>query len=167
MTLTVKQKLFVEAYLQNGGNARAAAVAAGYSQKCAKEVGYENLTKPYIAEMIKTRSQAVVSEVQSITDRIVLERSRLAFYDPRKLFHNDGTPKGIHELDDDTAAVISGVDVQRIGGGDEVAGSVIKYKLANKDSSLAALERINRMYDDKSSTHDTFNIQINIGSAAR
>ena len=41
--LTAKQKRFVEAYT---GNATAAAIAAGYSEKTAPFIGAENLKKP-------------------------------------------------------------------------------------------------------------------------
>ena len=50
--LTPKQKMFVKEYLVDL-NATRAAIAAGYSKKTAKEIGYENLTKPYIAEAIQ------------------------------------------------------------------------------------------------------------------
>lgn len=32
------------------------------------------------------------------------------FFDPRKLFHADGTPKGIHELDEDTAMALQAIE---------------------------------------------------------
>jgi phage terminase small subunit len=51
--LTPKQDAFVKAYLLNGGNATQASIDAGYSEKTAKEIGSENLTKPNIASAIK------------------------------------------------------------------------------------------------------------------
>jgi len=51
--LTPKQDAFVKAYLLNNGNATQAAIDAGYSEKTAKSVGSENLTKPDIARAIK------------------------------------------------------------------------------------------------------------------
>lgn len=50
--LTVKQQRFIDAY---DGNATAAAIAAGYSQKTAYSIGQENLTKPEIIEAIQQR----------------------------------------------------------------------------------------------------------------
>jgi len=50
--LTVKQRKFVNAY---DGNASRAALAAGYSEKTAHQMGYENLKKPEIIEAIKKR----------------------------------------------------------------------------------------------------------------
>ena len=50
--LTAKQRRFVEAYT---GNATAAAIAAGYSEKTAEVIGHENLRKPKILAEIKAR----------------------------------------------------------------------------------------------------------------
>jgi phage terminase small subunit len=49
--LTPKQQRFVEEYLIDL-NATQAAIRAGYSEKTAKEIGSENLTKPNIAKAI-------------------------------------------------------------------------------------------------------------------
>lgn len=48
--LTPKQALFIKAYVSNGHNGTKAAIAAGYSKSTAKEMAYENLTKPHIAQ---------------------------------------------------------------------------------------------------------------------
>jgi phage terminase small subunit len=52
LKLTEKQKTFVKEYLIDL-NATQAAIRAGYSEATAKEIGYENLTKPHIAEAIQ------------------------------------------------------------------------------------------------------------------
>lgn len=52
-TLTAKQDAFVKAYLLNGGNSTQAAISAGYSEKTAAEIGFENLRKPQIKKLIE------------------------------------------------------------------------------------------------------------------
>jgi phage terminase small subunit len=47
-----KQDAFVKSYILNN-NATQAAIEAGYSEKTARFIGSENLTKPNIAEAIK------------------------------------------------------------------------------------------------------------------
>ena len=61
--LTPKQKAFCQFYAGNG-NATESARLAGYSEKTAKEIGAENLTKPNIAEYIA--SLAAISENKRI-----------------------------------------------------------------------------------------------------
>lgn len=55
--LTTKQKRFVEEYTVDF-NATQAAIRAGYSEKTAGEIGYENLKKPQISESIQERLEA-------------------------------------------------------------------------------------------------------------
>lgn len=50
--LTDKQKMFCKEYCIDW-NATRAAIAAGYSENTASEMGYENLNKPQIAEYIE------------------------------------------------------------------------------------------------------------------
>lgn len=54
MKLTSKQELFIQHYMINL-NATEAAIKSGYSEKVAKEIGYENLTKPHIKSEIDKR----------------------------------------------------------------------------------------------------------------
>ena len=70
--LTPKQQRFVEEYLIDLC-ATQAAVRAGYSQKSAKEQGYENLTKPHIAAAIAEAQQARADRTE-ISQTWVLER---------------------------------------------------------------------------------------------
>ena len=54
MALTAKQEAFIQEYLIDL-NATQAAIRAGYSEKTAKEIGCENLTKLNIQEVIAER----------------------------------------------------------------------------------------------------------------
>lgn len=57
--LTERQRKFCEAYAQNGGNALAAARAAGYKKP--KYQGSENLEKPGIIDALEALRQATTS----------------------------------------------------------------------------------------------------------
>ena len=52
--LTIKQKAFADYYIQTG-NGTEAAKLAGYSEKTAKVIAAENLTKPNIRSYIEER----------------------------------------------------------------------------------------------------------------
>lgn len=65
MVLTEKQKRFCEYYVEEP-NATQAAIKAGYSEKTARIIGAENLTKPNICEYIdslleQSRSQRIAT----------------------------------------------------------------------------------------------------------
>lgn len=78
--LTVNQKRFVEEYCKDF-NARRAAIAAGYSEKTAKEQGYENLTKPHIFDKIKERLDALTLSAEELTKKTAdIAKGNLADY---------------------------------------------------------------------------------------
>ena len=56
--LTDKQRRFCEEYVVDW-NATQAAIRAGYSEKTAKETGYENLTKPHVESYINECKEKV------------------------------------------------------------------------------------------------------------
>jgi phage terminase small subunit len=72
--LTAKQAKFVNEYLIDL-NATQAAIRAGYSEKTAAEMGYENLNKPQIAEAI-AKAQGKVAERAELSQDWVVSRLR-------------------------------------------------------------------------------------------
>ena len=110
--LTTRQRRFVEAYT---GNATAAAIAAGYSEKTARFMGHENLTKPYILAEIKARdtirctpliasraerqqfwSSVMRDKDQQMRDRLkaaeLLGKSEADFVERQEITGRDGAP---------------------------------------------------------------------------
>ncbi len=70
MNLTDKQQRFVAEYLVDL-NATQAAIRAGYSEKTARSVGSENLTKPDIADLIRTKQERVAEKAEwTAVDRL-------------------------------------------------------------------------------------------------
>ena len=156
--LLPKQAAFVAEYLLCG-NATKAALAAGYSPKTAHVIGAENLKKPAIAAIvgqktleIAARQDERLAAMELTVERVRRETARIAFFDPRKMFAQDGRPLAITELDDDTAAVINGLDVleEYEGSGEDrkLVGHVKKYKILDKNNALDRAAKILKMYDD-------------------
>jgi len=155
--LLPKQSKFVAEYLICG-NATQAAIHAGYSAKTAYSIGQENLKKPVIAALLAQKQVVIAKrqderlEAMELTSaRVLREIARIAFFDPRKMFHADGKPKAITELDDDTAAAIAGLEVleEYAGSGQdrELVGHVKKYKIADKNSALDKAAKILGEYE--------------------
>lgn len=81
--LTPKQKAFADNYIENGGNATAAAVSAGYSKRSAQQMGAENLLKPvilgYIAERQKEYDSEKIATLQEVQEiRTSIARNKLS-----------------------------------------------------------------------------------------
>lgn len=142
--MTPKQAAFVQQYLVDK-NATQAAIRAGFSAKTASSAGERLLRNVEVAEAIKRGMADIAGRLGITAERVLLERSRLAFFDVRKLFRDDGSPKPVNELDDDTAAAIAGLEVVEVweGSGEirRFVGYLKKYKLASKDPNLSALDK--------------------------
>lgn len=139
--MTPKQEAFIREYLIDR-NATQAAIRAGYSAKTASAIGDENLRKPEIRAAIDAAMAKVANRAEVTAERILRERARLAFFDPRKLLDAEGNPVPLQELDDDTAAAIAGLDVAtQVSDSGTVRTTVRRYRLASKEPSLAALEK--------------------------
>lgn len=84
-------------------------------------------------------------------ERVNREIARIAFFDPRMRFAADGRPRQVIDLDDDTAACITGIDVleEDEGSGENrvLVGHVKKYKVANKNTALEKAANILRMFE--------------------
>lgn len=70
MALNKRQKLFVNYYLKSW-NATEAAKLAGYSEKTAASIGYENLRKPEIKAYIHERTHARDSQIVADADEVM------------------------------------------------------------------------------------------------
>lgn len=138
--LTPRQSVFAREYLHDL-NAAAAYRRAGYTARGnSAEVNAARLLRnAQVAEAIEKAMAERAARTEISADRVLRELSKVAFFDVRKTFNNNGSIKPISELDDDTAAALVSLDVVELGG-DE--GCVIrKVRLADK---LRALELIGK-----------------------
>lgn len=141
--LTAKQERFVAEYLIDL-NATQAAIRSGYSAKTAEVQGSRLLSIAKVAAQVAAAQQKRGADTNITAARVLQEIARLAFFDPRRLLNEDGTPKPMNELDDDTAAAIAGMDVQEIkfGSGEDSPVAVVKkYKIADKNAALEKLSK--------------------------
>lgn len=76
--LTPKQKAFVAEFMICR-NATEAARRAGYSEKTARAMGAENLTKPNIAAEIKKREEKLQSKLEITAERVLEEIAAIGF----------------------------------------------------------------------------------------
>jgi phage terminase small subunit len=98
--LTPKQKRFIEEYLIDL-NATQAAIRAGYSEDTAKEIGYENLTKPHIQQLIveaqQKRSERVQVDADWVLRRLLDISDRCMQAEP--VVDREGNPIGEYRFD--------------------------------------------------------------------
>lgn len=167
--LTIKQEKFAQGLF------------AGLSQREAYKQAYncENWTDKSVDEKacVLANDVKVVSRIKELTDelkernmvtieRVLAEYAKLGFFDPRKLFNPDGSPKEITDLDDETAAALAGLDVQEVyeGTGDDrrFVGYTKKYKLTDKKSALDSMGKYLGMFKDNINLTGDLNINVNL-----
>jgi phage terminase small subunit len=105
MTLTHREERFVAEYILDL-NAAAAARRAGYARISAAHNGCRILDRPHVAHAVQTALAERAERMTVTADNVLRGFARLAFFDPRKLYHQDGSLKAVHELDEDTAAAV-------------------------------------------------------------
>lgn len=160
--LNPKQLRFVQEYLVDT-NATQACIRAGYSPKAAKVTGSRMLANANVGAAVRWLQQTVAERLGITVERVLLERKRLALHDIRKLYDEKGNLLPVHQLDEDTAAALASVEVDEITAGDTTIGQTRKVKLADKDKSLAALEKHLGLYKDEArSSIPGINIHIHV-----
>lgn len=159
------------AYVANGFSATEAYKKANPKSKATdksiNEIASRKMDSVKINSRIDELKVKVIGKIESnlevTVERVLKERARLAFFSAKNLLHGDGTPKAIHELDDDTAAAITGFDVVSIASDGDQIGQINKIKMADKNASLTALEKHLNMYKENDQSNGVLNININLG----
>jgi phage terminase small subunit len=146
--LSARQERFVDEYLVDL-NGTQAAIRAGYSARTADVQAVQLLRKTKVAEAVAKRQKDREKRTEITQDRVLQEVARLAFLDIRKAFDEKGNLKPLHQLDDDTAAAVAGLDVSELTGEDANLGVLKKVKLADKTGALTLLMRHLGMLNDK------------------
>ena len=160
--LTPKQERFFAEYLIDL-NATQAAIRAGYSEKTARQVGAENLSKPDVAAAIARRREKIAAKLEVTQERIVAELAKIGFSDIRKAVNwranvtamvedpdtgeqrlavtNEVALIGSEDIDDDTAAAIAEISQTDKGG--------LKVKLHDKKGALVDLGKHLGMFKER------------------
>ena len=151
--LTDKEARFVEEYLVDLC-AAGAATRAGYSPRTAKEIGYELLHRPRVADAIKKRQAVLRKKIGIDQERVLGELARIGFANILDYIRVDGDGLArvdLSELSRDTGAAVASVEVdtRREAGDSEDIIEKVKFKLHDKISALDKIARHLGMFVEK------------------
>jgi phage terminase small subunit len=141
--LTSQQERFKNNILK-GMDAKAAYIAAGYKArgKSAEACATKLLGIAKVKAAIEKVQKRAADKAEISQQRILVEEGRLAFLNPQGLVNENGKLMDLHELPEDVARAIVGLDVVR-----QIDGSLkYKYRFTDKGKSLDRLERILGMF---------------------
>ncbi|WP_414455464.1 terminase small subunit [Enterobacter quasiroggenkampii] len=135
--LTDKQELFAREYLKDL-NATQAAIRAGYSEKTAKEVGYENLTKPHVLELVAELKAQRVEQIGIDAAYVLRRLTEIDQMDVLDILLANGELKPIKDWPKVWRTTLSGMDVVEMASADSAA-LLKKIKWPDKVKNLELL----------------------------
>jgi phage terminase small subunit len=136
--LTPLQARFVAEYLvdMSASNAYRRAAETDAPDAAAAAAGSRLLTHAAVRRAIAEHRDELTAKANLAVGRTLNKLRQMLEYDVRKFYHDDGSPRRISELDDDSAAAVIGVETVAIGNADVGVGTVLKYKLVDKVAVL-------------------------------
>jgi phage terminase small subunit len=148
--LTDKQKAFCHYYIIDW-NATKAAILAGYSEKTARQLASDTLSKAYIQDYIEEIQQDIAKEAGISMLSQALELKKIAMSNI-SLLHNDWiTRKEFEDLPEDIKASIQEIStsVKRVKMTDEkgeVKMADVEYVKIKLHDKIRAIQEINKMF---------------------
>lgn len=154
--LNEKQLKFCTEYVKDF-NAKQAAIRAGYSAKTAEQTGSRLLSHVKVKAEIRSIQSKISDKVIVSREKVLAQYAKLAFFDPRKFYDQEtGQLKRVIDLDEDSAAALTGVEVDEqvtmgdddndvIGDGPQVPIKTTATKKIKFTDMKAALDSICRM----------------------
>lgn len=161
MSLTSQQEAFAQAVASGKSQSDAYRSAYPKSLKWKPDTVWQSASRLMACDKVSARVEVLRKMITDTgiasASRVLQEASRLALFDPRKLFKEDGSPKPINELDDETAAALAGLEVveEFEGTGEDrvFVGFTKKYKVADKNSALEKLFKHYGLYAPQKVEH--------------
>jgi phage terminase small subunit len=143
MKLNPKQELFAQRVA--GGETLTVAYRRAFpSSKAQPEIIYAMASRmaayPQVAARIRELREKAADRLTISRENVLREAARIAFFDFRHLFNEDGTLKSIRQLDDDTAAVVSRVEF-------DDDGAMKKIFMHDKTANLEKLFKFLGLYE--------------------
>jgi phage terminase small subunit len=152
--LTTKQRLFVESYLSNGFNATEAARTAGYqgNENTLSSVGYENLRKPEIAQIVGER----VDEAAMSANEVLSRLSEHARASVGKVLKDDGSFSIDYARENSVDQLIKKITTKKTiftksrNDGDETEETeTVTLELHDSQAALVHLGKYHKLFTEK------------------
>jgi phage terminase small subunit len=102
----LKEVLFVEAYLANGGNGAQAAIAAGYDPTNARLRASRLLAKVNVGQRIADRQAERIAKAKASSDEVLVNLARAHRFTVADLFDKHGRPVRLEDLNENARAAL-------------------------------------------------------------
>lgn len=136
--LSPKMRRFCEEYIVDL-NGTQAAIRAGYSERTAKAIASENLTKPDVRKYIKNLREEARERNRIKLDELIQTLAAIVRLDPIDLFNDNGTVKNLSDIPESARKCITELKLMEISSVDGPIGMMKTIKLTSK---LEAIEKL-------------------------
>lgn len=147
--LTPKQEAFVQAYLLTGIASdayRKAYPATKMSDKTVWESASRLLANSKVVARVEALRKEQSEKFAVTKERVIAEVAKIAFFDIRSIFNDDGSLKHIKDLDDAAAAAIAGMEAIQVGDDGQLIVTK-KFKMSDKNVALEKLMKHLGLYE--------------------
>jgi len=135
-----RERLFIEAYIANGGDGANAARAAGYASSGAKSRARTLLKRSSVIAALAERRDKLARKFELTSEAVIAELSKIVHADPRRLFGADGKMLPMQDWPDDMAAVVASVETDELfegqGNARKFIGYTKKVRFWDKNSAI-------------------------------
>ena len=145
------------------GDAKSAAIRAGYSPRTAKSQASRLMKRPDVIAALRERRQQLRQRESRSLERVELNTERtlgtiaaLAYFDPRDMVHSDGAVRSMHEMPLTARMAIQGIEIiETFEGNGEDRRKVVrtKVRLANRIQALDMTARVLGLYAKDNDQH--------------
>jgi len=144
--LTYKEQAFCIEYVKNGYNATQAAIKAGYSERTARQIATENLSKPHIQEKVQHHKDHLEELLNISISLILSEHKKIALSSIAHMYDTWIERKEFEKLTDEQKACIQEISTKTETfptlTGAPVQVDYVKIKLYDKQKALDAITKI-------------------------
>ncbi|HAR38824.1 MAG TPA: hypothetical protein DCS09_09790 [Porphyromonadaceae bacterium] len=150
--LTINQEKFAQEYILTGNASeayrRAYPKSLKWKDNAVQVAGSKLLANPIVSVRVEELRVEVKEKFDISTERLLLEQSRIALFDFRRLFDENGNMIKPKDMPDEVAAAVSSVKVSnRSLGEGEGFETITELKLWNKNTSLDSLFKNKGLYE--------------------
>lgn len=176
--MTDAQKRFCDEYLIDLNATRAYKVAYPNCKKSetARKLGSRLMTNDDVQAYIQKQIQEREKRTEITQDMIIKELAKIALFNIKDIYNENGTLKKVTELDDDTAKAISGVKIQQKAGAMKISLSkkndevpiehipeqTIEFKTNDKTKALELLGKHLGMFKENVNLNQDKPFEVNI-----
>lgn len=145
--VTAKEEIYCQKYIKYLNKTKAA-LLAGYSKRSAKEIGYENFTKPHIQARIAEIRQEIKEELGVDDHSVIAELAALSYWNIKDFISENNVIKDLSKMQKAKLRPVVGIKVKEtfttMGKGDNattVKEVTTELKMVDKKGTLVDLGR--------------------------